>query len=116
MAITALTETEANVLFDLLVKNAGHSEDSRGYHRAEFVQQFTETDRYRGEYWFTGKFNDFKLIAETRGINAYYWKLIKQGGAGRKSPAALALEATNEALLNAYATGTLNPQRFAFPA
>lgn len=114
MGITTLTETEANTLFDILVKNAGHSEDARGYHRGEFVQQFTEADRYRGEYWFSGKFNDFKLISETRGGHQHYWKLIKQGGAFRNSPVAVALEATNEALVNAYETGTLTPQRWTF--
>jgi hypothetical protein len=108
MAITTLTETESNVLFDILVEHAGHSEDAKGYHRAEFFNQFTDPSRYSGEYWFSGKFNDFKLIAETHGLN-HYWKLIKQGQPARNSPAAIALEATNEALGNAYATGTLSP-------
>ena len=116
MAITALTETEANALFDILVKNAGHSVDTRGYYRAEFVRNFTDPAQYRGEYWFTGKFNDFKLIAETRGGNAHYWKLIKQGGAFRTSPSAIAVEATNKALLEAYETGALTPQHWTFIA
>lgn len=117
MAMTTLTENEANALFDILVKNAGHGVDTRGYHRAEFVRNFTDPAEYRGEYWFTGKFNDFKLIAETRGGGAqHYWKLIKQGGAFRTSPAAIALAATNEALLAAYAAGTLTPQRWTFAA
>lgn len=112
MAITSLTETEANALFGILVANAGHKDDAKGYRRAEFVQQFTDPARYRGEYWFSGEFNEFKLIDFSMGNNRYCWKLIKQTVPMRKSPAALALEVTNEALLSAYADGTLTAQRW----
>lgn len=112
MAITMLTETEANALFDILVANAGHKDDAKGYRRAEFIQQFTDPARYRGEYWFSGEFQEFKLIDFSMGNNSYCWKLIKQMVPMRKSPAALALTVTNEALLSAYADGTLTAQRW----
>lgn len=112
MAVTTLTETEANALFDILVANAGHDDDAKGHHRAEFVQQFTDPARYCGEYWFSGQLLDFKLIAEHRGGSGFYWKLIKQTLPSRNSLAAEALTVTNEALLNAYANGTLNVQRW----
>lgn len=112
MAVTTLTETEANALFDILVKNAGHNEDARGYHRGEFIQQFTDPERYRGEYWFSGTLLDFKLIADHRGGNGIHWKLIKQTVPPRNSLAAVALTVTNEALISAYADGTLTAQRW----
>ena len=112
MAVTTLTETEANVLFDLLVANAGHNDDAKGHYRAEFVQQFTDPAHYRGEYWFSGQLLDFKLIAEHRGGSGFHWKLIKQMIPPRNSLAAEALTVTNEALLSAYADGTLTVQRW----
>ena len=115
MGITPLTETEANALFDILVENAGHNDDANGHRRAEFVQQFTDPTEYRGEYWFSGKFHDFKLISQFRGGD-YYWSLIKQTQPARKSPAAHALETTNAALVKAYTTGALRPQYWTFAA
>lgn len=112
MAIASLTETEANALFDILVENAGHKDDAKGYRRAEFVQQFTDPARYRGEYWFSGEFLEFKLITFTHGDNRYYWKLIKQTQPLRNSPTANAMMVTNQALLDAYADGTLTAQRW----
>lgn len=103
----ALNETQANTLFDILVKHAGHR-NYKEYDRYEFVEKFTNTERVvNGEYWFSGDFNDFKLIANFRDYR-YYWTMIKQGGQPYPgSRIAKALADTNKALEEAYETGAL---------
>lgn len=103
----ALTETQANTLFNILVENAGH-QNFKEYDRYEFVSKFTDSERVvNGEYWFTGEFNDFKLIANFRNYR-YYWTMIKQGGQPYPgSRVAKALADTNKALEEAYASGAL---------
>lgn len=104
----AMTETEANVLFDILVKHAGHNDNTR-YDRSEFILKFTDPERQHGEYWFSGKFNDFKLLETIEADGFKHWHMIKQGGQPyRKSPVFKALNDTNEALKAAYATEALS--------
>ena len=106
--IMTLTETEANILFDILVKHAGHNDNTR-YDRSEFLLKFTDPERQHGEYWFSGKFNDFKLL-ETIDVDGFKrWHMIKQGGQPyRNSPIFKALNDTNKALKVAYDTKALS--------
>lgn len=108
----AMTETEANILFDILVEHAGHS-NHKGYDRFEFVSKFTDADRQHGEYWFTGKFNDFKLIEQWELDGRKRWHMIKQGGQPHRRTAVFkALNDTNAAIRKAYASKALTGEGF----
>lgn len=95
----ALALNEASTLFDTLLENAELTNDER------FVRQFSDTDRSRVEYAFSGEHSDFTLIAKTRNDGQPYWALTKYEADALKEPTSISLLATNEALLNVYARG-----------
>ena len=94
----ALAPNEASTLLDILLENAELTNDGR------YIRQFSDVDRSRGEYTFSGENSDFELLAKTRDDGQSYWELTKHDAKALSEPG-ISLLSTNEALLNVYARG-----------
>ena len=96
----ALALNEASTLFDILLENAELTNDER------FVRQFSDIDRSRVEYAFTGEYSDFTLIARNHNDGQPYWELAKhEADVLKEEPTSISVRGVNERLLNVYARG-----------